>query len=169
MQNYKFSAASESDIPAIKSINESCFSEGYPINVYQQLLVRTTVCREISTGLIVGYVIIADLATEDKDLIPFSHKNPVRDILVYTVLFSIAVLPAHRNKGIATHLLKLALCIVNPAKSPLIKQHSILLYSRKSNQSAKRIYTKFGFKLLKELPNYYSNPDENGLLLVYSK
>ncbi len=159
MQNYKFSAASESDIPAIKSINESCFSEGYSINVYQQLLAKTIICREISSGIIVGYVIIADLATEDKDLIIFSHK--VKNILVYTVLFSIAVLPAHRNKGIASHLLKLAL--------KTTKSNHTILYSRKSNQSAKRIYTKFGFKLFKELPNYYSNPDENGLLLVYDK
>lgn len=155
---YKFRSATEEDLLAIKAINEECMSENYDLDIYQKLIRSTVVCVS-PENQIVGYLIMANLATNDKDLEKYSFT--LNNKLTHCVLFSTAVLPAHRNKGIASRLVQI---IIDSSKKA-----SILLHVRSNNVAALRIYDKFGFKKIKTTPNYYSNPIDDAYLLVYQK
>lgn len=157
--NFTISTADEKDIDEIKAINEACLPENYTIDVYQQLYRSALVAREKSKGKIVGYLMMANLATLDSDLEPFSRTYKEKKI--HTIIFSLAVLPEYRKKGVGTRLLKIA-CDAH-------KQNPIILHARESNLAAQALYNKFGFQILKESPGYYHNPDENGLIMVYLK
>ena len=61
---------------------------------------------------------------------------------IHTVVFSLAVLPDYRKRGIGSRLLKIA-CDAH-------KQYPIILHARKSNLAAFGLYNKFGFQLLKQ-------------------
>ena len=159
MANYTITSANKKDIDAIKAINEACLAENYKRDIYEQLIKSIIICKD--GDKIIGYVIMANLATESKDddLVPFSWKYNRN--LVHTVVFSFAVMPEYRKKGIGTKLLRMV--------TDTHKKHPILLHARKSNESAKALYNKFGFKILKESLGYYHNPEEDGLIMVYLK
>ncbi len=162
MDNYSFSIAKRTDLTEIKTINEECLPENYSVETYEQLINSTLICRKKETGKIIGYIIMANLETDtldDKVLIPFSRKH--KSNLVHTCIFSLAVLKDYRGIGIGSKLLKLA---INSHK-----KYPIILQVRKSNITALSIYKKLGFQILKEDLNYYRNPVENGLTLVYLK
>ncbi len=162
MDDYSFSIAKRTDLTEIKAINEECLPENYSIETYEQLINSTLICRKKATDKIIGYIIMANLSTDtldDKVLIPFSRKH--KSNLVHTVVFSLAILKDYRKLGIGSKLLKLA---INAHK-----KYPIILQVRKSNVAALSIYKKIGFQLLKEELNYYRNPTENGLTLVYLK
>jgi ribosomal-protein-alanine N-acetyltransferase len=157
--NFAISSADIKEIDEIKAINEACLAENYERSVFEQLCKSTLICRERGKEKIAGYVIMANLETLDKDLIPFSRKN--KDKYMHTIVFSLAVLPEYRLKGIATKLLRVA-CESH-------KQHPIFLHSRKSNEAARKLYSKFDFKVAKEVPDYYKNPTEDGLIMIRLK
>lgn len=159
MSDFSVSAADIKEIDEIKAINEACLPENYTREVFEQLYRSTLVCREKGKGKIVGYLIMANLATLDNDLIPFSrmHNNKY----MHTIVFSLAVLPEYRRKGVASRLLKIA-CDAH-------KQYPIFLHARKSNEAAKNLYSKYDFQVAKEVPEYYKNPDEDGLIMVRLK
>jgi len=155
MSDYVYQTAIKDEIKEIKAINEACLPENYPVETYEKLINTTLVCKH--DGKIAGYAILASLQTDDKDLLPFSYS--LKQKQCHTVLFSLAVLPEYRNKGIATKLLKLVL--------ESNKKNPTLLHARKSNAIANHIYTKAGFSLVKETPGYYQNPDEDGFILAH--
>jgi len=157
--DFAISTADEKDIEEIKAINEACLPENYPLDVYHQLYRSTLVAREKNKSKIAGYLMMANLATLDSDLEPFSRTYNEKKI--HTVVFSLAVLPEYRKKGVGTRLLKIV-CDSH-------KQYPVILHARKSNLAAHALYNKFGFKVLKESPGYYHNPDETGLVMVYLK
>ncbi len=154
--DYSYATADEKDIGTIKAINEECMPETYDLQTYQQLYKSTLICKERETEKIVGYLIMANLATLDPELDQFSRTHHSKKI--HTVVFSLAVLPEHRRKGIGTKLLKLA-CNAH-------KKYTIILHTRESNIVAKNIYEKNGFKTFKKITNYYHTPEEDGLVMV---
>lgn len=151
------SLADEKDIDDIKAINEASMPENYAIETYQKLYPTTYIAKINET--IVGYVMMARLATETKSLAPYSitYKNQ----LVHWKLFSIAVHPDHRKKGVAKRLMKQAL-------KEYKKQH-VLLSCRVSNDVAKHIYDQFNFTLVEQVKDMYENPKEDGIILVRKK
>ncbi|QDF28350.1 GNAT family N-acetyltransferase [Halarcobacter anaerophilus] len=70
-------------------------------------------------------------------------------------LYSFAVLKEYRNLGLASNLLTFSF--------KNLEKKKMQLEVRKSNKKAVTLYTKFGFKKIKELKNYYE--DEDGILM----
>jgi ribosomal-protein-alanine acetyltransferase len=72
-------------------------------------------------------------------------------------IYSMAVKPGLRHKGIGSSLLKYF-----EAKAREDKCHSITLEVRRTNRSAKSLYERFGYEVEEVLSNYYA-PGSDGL------
>ena len=140
---YKYSSAIEDDIKDIEKINKSSMAQVYDVDTFKQLVKNSIVAK--LNGVVVGYAIMATLQADKEYLLPYSYK--FKNTQVYSNLFSIAVDKDHRNKGIATTLMKLLL--------RANERHAVLLYCNKDNQIARKLYEKYKFKLVVELPKYY--------------
>lgn len=70
---------------------------------------------------------------------------------------NIAVLPKYRKQGIAQSLIQAQL------KNDM---DFITLEVRKSNVPAINLYSKFGFENIGVRPNFYSNPDEDAVIMT---
>jgi len=66
-------------------------------------------------------------------------------------IISIAVHPRHRRKGVGKELLQRAM------KIPYLKK--VWAEVRRSNLGAQAFYSKMGFEITGEVPNYYGNED----------
>ena len=75
---------------------------------------------------------------------------------------NVAVLPSHRKKGIAGKLLKQ---LLEEAKKQNL--HSIYLEVRASNIAAVTLYEHAGFKEVGQRKNYYDNPREDAILMLW--
>ncbi|OCL88628.1 ribosomal-protein-alanine N-acetyltransferase [Aliarcobacter thereius] len=85
----------------------------------------------------------------------FNYKNTIR-------LYSLAVSKKHSNKGLATNLLNYS---IELAKK---NNKNLSLEVRVSNERAKSIYIKLGFKVIKILKNYYlDNEDAFKMILRF--
>lgn len=71
-----------------------------------------------------------------------------------------AVLPEHRRAGVASSLLERVL-----ADGALRGAHRATLEVRRSNEAARRLYEKFGFRVTAVRRHYYSHPEEDALVL----
>ena len=76
-------------------------------------------------------------------------------------ILNLAVEKASRRAGIGTHL---AACALQAARKAGAAR--VYLEVRASNHPAIALYSRFGFKPCGERPNYYSNPEEDAVLLV---
>lgn len=72
-------------------------------------------------------------------------------------LNSLAVARTHRRKGIATRLLRFVLETAGVERATL--------EVRQSNTAALELYERLGFRTTAVREGYYSNPDEDGLIL----
>lgn len=76
-------------------------------------------------------------------------------------IMNLAVHPDSRRKGIAMRLVEEAISISR--KHAVQKIH---LEVRQSNDPARRLYEKFGFKVIAVRSNYYAQPREAALLMA---
>ena len=83
----------------------------------------------------------------------------VWEVLGEVSVNNIAVLDAHRRKGIAKALLQQMLLDLSQAQS-------VTLEVRKSNSAAIALYKAFGFEQVGERKNFYSQPTENAILMT---
>lgn len=74
-------------------------------------------------------------------------------------IISIAILPEYRSKGLGAKLMKVGLRYLRKKG-----KNTATLEVAKSNKKAQDFYSKFSFKVVKELKNYYKN--EDALLMV---
>ena len=75
-------------------------------------------------------------------------------------MMNIAVSSQHRQKGIAQNLVQRLI------EALLDKEvYSLTLEVRASNEPAKALYSKLGFRQVGRRPNYYRNPKEDALIL----
>jgi ribosomal-protein-alanine N-acetyltransferase len=150
---YQIRSAIQNDLLIIQKINEKCLPENYPIEIYNQhfdnwkdlIFVATT--EKVIVGYIMCYM---ELMKINKKTVPVGH------------ITSLAILPEHRGHKLGYRLMLSVL--VNMKKNYHAKQAT--LHTRESNDTAKHIYTRLGFITKKLIKDYYSNPKENGLLLV---
>lgn len=75
-------------------------------------------------------------------------------------MMNIAVDPVYRRQGIAEELVR---CLVSRLKAQQV--HWLVLEVRASNEPAKALYEKLGFRQVGRRPNYYRNPKEDALIL----
>ena len=73
---------------------------------------------------------------------------------------SIAVDPELRGKGLATALMRFVL-----AEAERRGAHRATLEVRRSNRPARRLYEKLGFSIVAVRSQYYTQPDEDALIL----
>lgn len=73
---------------------------------------------------------------------------------------NIAIHPNHRNKGIGTILLKSLI-----EKCKLYNCNSLTLEVRESNTFALNLYNKLGFKSVGKRKNYYSDNNEDAVIM----
>lgn len=75
-------------------------------------------------------------------------------------IFNIAVEKKQRKKGFGSLMLKnlIDICRTNDISE-------IWLEVRKSNRSAHCFYSKYGFEVIAERKNYYTNPSEDALIM----
>jgi ribosomal-protein-alanine N-acetyltransferase len=76
-------------------------------------------------------------------------------------IMNLAIHPDWRRKGIATRLVEETISISR--KNAVQKIH---LEVRRSNDPARSLYEKFGFKVIAIRSNYYSQPREDALLMA---
>lgn len=78
-----------------------------------------------------------------------------------TELLRIAVDEEYRGRGIAAKLMKCYLMDISK------KCDNAFLEVRDSNLPARKLYEKFGYKIIAKRKKYYSNPSEDGI--IYQK
>ena len=99
------------------------------------------------------------LAKEKEEVIGYVGMKKVLDEADIT---NVAVLPAHRKKGIAGKLLTK---LLEEAKRQEV--HRIYLEVRDSNIPAITLYGHAGFKEIGQRKNYYENPQEDARLMMW--
>ena len=88
-------------------------------------------------------------------------EETIRGYIIFSKnghIISIAVHPRHRRKGIGKELLQRAM------KIPHLKK--VWAEVRRSNLGAQAFYSKMGFQMMGEVPNYYGN--EDGLVVQWT-
>lgn len=78
-------------------------------------------------------------------------------------LMDLAVDPQARRRGVARMLVTHALGAAHAAGA-----FRAVLEVRASNQSARRLYEQFGFRLIAQRANYYTHPTEDAILMELS-
>ena len=72
-----------------------------------------------------------------------------------------AVAPDYHNRGIGTTIMEY---IIELAKD--LKAQLLILEVRRSNEAARKLYTKFGFKEVGQRRYYYRKPTEDALIMI---
>jgi len=142
-----------SDLGKVIEINRKCLPENYPEWFFRDHLVNwgeAFLVAEVD-GEVVGYVMCRvelGLGVIVKGLVRRGH------------VISLAVLPEHRRKGIATALMKEALKVLRDKYGC----KEVYLEVRVSNLPAIKLYEKLGFKRVKIIPMYYADGEDAYLM-----
>jgi len=145
--------ATLSDLPAIILINQQTLPENYSLSTWNYLLNFGLIycAEEPQTQKIVGYCVELPsfFGTDSFSKLPVVVQNWLGNNSM-SLIYSIAVLPEWSGQKIGSNLLQICL---NATQSKVV-----LLQARKSNETAQRLYLKYGFQYLLEYLNYYSLP-----------
>lgn len=134
----------ETDTAEIAEIEKECFSSPWSENALKEELTNENAffLAAKAFGEVCGYI-------------------GTNIILDECYIANVAVKKEHRRKGIASLLITKA---IEKAKE---KNCSFIsLEVRKSNFPAIALYEKFGFKVCGERKNFYTDPDENALIMT---
>lgn len=127
--------ASEADLPAIAEIQAST-AEASQWDPRDYLGYECRVAEH--GGSVVGFVVTRVVAEREQEIL------------------NLAVAPGLRRQGVGRLLL-----------SDILDRHTgdFFLEVRESNQSARRFYARFGFKMVTQRLQYYSNPTESAIVM----
>ena len=144
------------DLDEVITINRICLPENYPEGFFRTIFSE---CPEAflvaeSDGIVVGYT----MGRIESGLSLFSIFHRAKK--GHTV--SIAILPEYRRNGIASRLIKKSM--LSMAK---YRAEELFLEVRISNNAAVCLYESLGYKIVKELRNYYR--DMEGAYLMALK
>jgi len=126
------------DVPAVAILEESCFDEPWSVGVLHDELAapgRRYVVAEDSQGRVIGYAGMMIAVGE-------AH------------VMTIAVAPPDRSRGIGTRLMLEAARLARDAGA----EH-LTLEVRDTNESAIRLYERFGFRAAGRRRRYYRDGD----------
>lgn len=131
------------DLPRVLDIERASFAVPWTPVTFRGLLGRSDAHLHVaeSAGEVVGYAV-------------------VWIVLDQAELGDLAVVAERRGEGIGTALLRHVL--------ELVREHGvreIYLEVRESNEGARRLYERHGFRLAGRRPGYYSRPKEDAWVL----
>lgn len=134
----------EDDLDDVVKIEQVSFPDPWSYNMFKAELSnsfsRLWVARDTAGG-VTGYICFWLLNGE-------------------THLLDLAVHPLHRRRGIAFRLITASL---DYCKGAGVK--SAYLEVRESNEAARRLYERFGFRVIYRRPQYYKNPKEDAYVM----
>ena len=144
MDNIKIRPMTKEDAYELSKLDELSFSVPWSENQFE---------REAENEIATYY-----LATDEEKIVGYiGYWN----VLNEGNITNIAVLPEYRRQKIASKLLEYAI------KNAISKKLSLLtLEVRKSNEPAKNLYAKFGFKPLGIRKDYYHKPLEDAVIMT---
>ncbi len=136
-KNIMIKKASQNDVFDIYEIEKTSFKFPFSVNEIRRMLIHDYALVAKIGGKVVGYCI-------------FKRKNSNFFIV------SIAIHPLYRRKGIASLLLSKTI-----EECKKLGCRKIGLHVRTKNMPAIRLYKKFGFKIKKFIPSYYSDGESS--------
>jgi len=140
---------SREDCPEAAEIERLCFSDPWSEKSLEYLcqspVTQGFACVDKSTGKLAAYVGL-EFVLDEGDII------------------NVATHPDYRRLGCATELLKV---LLDFAEEKGVNKLSLEV--RASNLSAVSLYKTFGFEEIGLMPNYYSKPTENAIVMAYER
>lgn len=133
------------DLPAVHAIERASFTSPWPPNAYRS---------ELETNRLASYLV----ARIDGEIVAYGGMWLMVDDAHITTF---AVHPAWRRQRIAERLL-LALLDLAVAR----RANEATLEVRLSNLAARRLYEKYGFRPVGLRPRYYSDDNEDALIMT---
>ncbi len=134
-----------SDLSAVQEISDQSFSTPWSLSSFEYEIANKDAVLKVAekNSLIIAYVCISSF-------------------LYVTHVMDIAVISEYCRKGIGTLLLFEALREIREARPDT--EH-ITLEVRESNIAAIKLYEKSGFRATGRRTNYYTKPDEDGIIM----
>jgi ribosomal-protein-alanine N-acetyltransferase len=129
-------------VAAIGALEESSFSEPWPVDMIGRLRERFSVA--LAGDKFLGYVAVSTVLDEGS-------------------LDTIAVEPAFRRQGVADALVAHAI-----TQGRAQNLAFLTLEVREGNLPARKLYEKHGFQVVGRRKNYYDKPREDALLMTFS-
>ena len=133
------------DLPIVQAIEQASFSSPWPPNAYRS---------ELETNRLASYLVVR----MDGEIVAYGGMWLMVDEAHITTF---AVHPAWRRRRLGERLLLafLDLAVVRQA-------HEATLEVRLSNLPARRLYEKYGFRPVGLRPRYYSDDNEDALIMT---
>ena len=139
-------ASGPGDLDGVQEIDRTSFSSPWTREMYEQELAHR------------GQAFIAVLRANGTPVAAYCSYRIVLDELQVN---NVAVRPEYRRKGCATALVEFVLGHGRAAGAS-----TAMLEVRRSNDGARRLYEGLGFTQAGERRRYYSNPEEDALVLA---
>jgi ribosomal protein S18 acetylase RimI-like enzyme len=135
MQKIVLRRAKWTEASQLKTVNEACLVENYPLQNWQGLIATYPqhCFVAVHSGRVIGYAVGSE-----------------------STLVSFAVMESYRGKGIGKEILRHFLNGYD---------EEVDLHVRTSNTEAQKLYGKFDFVVIKETDWYYHNPDESAYVM----
>ena len=145
MEGVKVRDMSPDDLPRVKALADRSFTTPWSTSSFKYEIGNKDALLKVAVKdtRIIGYICI-------------------RSFLDATHIMDLAVTDEHRQQGVGAMLLIEALQEVSRAKP---KTEHITLEVRASNIAAIKLYKNFGFRETGRRTNYYSNPNEDGIIM----
>lgn len=134
--------AKNGDVFDILSLDDENFSNNFDEKFYLEYIKNQRVIVAENENIIVGYVLFNQILDEAE-------------------IYKIVVSKNFRNKQIAFKIIEF---LLNELKKNNVKK--IFLEVRKSNIPAINLYKKCGFIEIREIVDYYTNPKEDGIMML---
>jgi ribosomal-protein-alanine N-acetyltransferase len=145
-----FRSAKQEDASTLDKINRICLPENYDQEHWRKVLERFGDLSYVAldSTVIIGYCLCLPHHA-------YTIKNPE------AMIYSLAVLPNYRGKGIGKGLLLKSMLVCRK----IDKSFTFYLNVRTSNKKAIELYKRFGFKTISIVVNYYKLPIEDSLYM----
>jgi ribosomal-protein-alanine N-acetyltransferase len=144
----RLSPARRGHIAEIDTLNRKYLPENYSYRVLEQIVATGLSYVAKHNNQIIGYVLIAKLDGE------------------YTVI-SLAVDASYRQQHVGTELLLLGMSHFKQKKTNDPDVGNLYLCVRASNSVARTLYNKVGFVDMQQIDEYYVNPTESGIKMIW--